>query len=165
MGKSMKKCEWLNILAYYKKMFQLDHLPDTEYTAAMYDELRNYDTRFVAYAVNQIVRTDTTSFNRYPLLAQIMQNMPDFSYEKRELMDKSDRLKQLIAEKYPTGHPFNEFNRKEIRRLSYDLFGSIKDGITTQEIDRAVERKFNDVIECFFNTSTTKQLTNIKDVK
>ena len=161
----MKKAEWLNILAYHKNMFQLEHLPDAGYVAAMYEELKKYDARFVAYAVNRIAHTEATSFNRYPLLAQIIQNMPDFFYFLRELMDKSDRLKQLIAEKYPTGHPFNEFNRKEIRRLSYDLFGSIKDGITTQEIDRAVERKFNDVIECFFNTSTTKQLTNIKDVK
>lgn len=161
----MKKSEWLNILAYHKNMFQLEHLPDAGYVAAMYEELKNYDARFVAYAVNRIAHTESTSFNRYPLLAQINQNLPDFSYERRELADKAARLKRLLSERYRSGHVFYDMTKKEIRNLSYFFTGVEKENITPEEIDTAVEIKLGNAIDQFFNAPTIKQISQIKDKK
>lgn len=161
----MKKSEWLNILAYHKNMFQLEHLPDAGYVAAMYEELKNYDARFVAYAVNRIAHTESTSFNRYPLLAQINQNLPDFSYERRELAGKADKLKQLLGEHYRPGHVFYEMTQKEIKSLSYFFTDTAKENITPAEIDTAVEIKLGEIIDQFFNAPTVKQIAQLKDKK
>lgn len=134
----MTKSEWLNILSHYQVMCQLPELPAQEYVAAMYDELKHIDGQYVAYAVRQIIANET-SYNRYPMLADINKWLPNFRPITWDTTVKGDELKRLQSQHIKETHVLYEAHRCQIRRLLKDLTGDdTYRKLTDEEITNAV---------------------------
>lgn len=150
----MTKKEWMNILGYYKTMFQLDNLPDKEYTNAMYDELKHHDVRCIAYAVKEIIATETSTYNKYPMLSQINAHLPDFRWQKHEINERVEELKKLLSENLRPNHWYYNTRRQRIQALTAYLTGTPKDTITDSEIAKAQDDKLKSEINAFFGNDT-----------
>lgn len=149
----MTKKEWTDILAYYKTMFQLEQLPDANYTTAMYAELKNYDARFIAFAVKQIIATEMTTYNKYPMLSQIYANLPDLSWEKQEIAEKKQELQKLLENPVPERHWSYQYHKNQIRQLTTWFTGTPKEDITLEELTDAEAIKMQQCINDFFKPS------------
>lgn len=137
----MTKIEWLQILGRYQVMCQLPELPSEEYAEAMYDELKHLDARAVAYAVRRIIANET-SYNRYPMLADINKWLPDFRSAMWDITLKGNELKRLQAQHVRENHCLYQYHICQIKRLLQDLTGDdTYRTLTDEQIKAAVQSK------------------------
>lgn len=161
----MTKPEWLAILAWYKNIQQIENVPDANYTITMYERLRNYDARLIAYAVERLVETEECYFNKYPSLAQIIKYKPDLSYEYREIKNKADELRGLLSKKTPSTHWSFEYETKRKNYLIRYFTGKNQTTISSDELNKGVARKVIGAINDFFKDDKTPLLSKPKETK
>lgn len=145
----MKINELTSFLVYYKALAQIDDLPAPEYIEAMYNELKDYDSRYIQYAFTQVSRNEMT-FNKYPLLAQILKYIPDFSIDKGFIADDAREIKKYIGRLKPGAWDYDS-NIGHIAYYSRQL-GSDTPLMTESAVDEQCKKAFAQVENNFFTT-------------
>ncbi len=149
--------QFVSFLAWYKGAAQIDDLPDKAYIEAAFNELKTHDERYVFYAIKDVWRTEPT-FNKYPQVAQILNHMPNFYWEKRDIMQAVEQLKNEINRYYKPGHWAYESTQRAIAYWSRAL-GSEKPLTDVASVDKAAAAAFARCENKFF-TGELPQLEN-----
>lgn len=158
----MKIKELLFFLSKYRALAQLQHLPDKEYVEMLYSELSELHPLQVWQAIMNVARTEST-YNRYPLLSEILNNMPDFSYERREIFTQAEELKKLKKEMVKPTHWFYEAQQKRIKYLSAKLTGITDRLPTDEEINAGVRKRlWEEIGRTLYEQSSDVQKEQIK---
>lgn len=151
--------QFITFLGWYKGAAQIDDLPDTAYIDAAFNELKTHDARYVLWAIKDVWRTEPT-YNKYPQVAHILNHMPQFYWERRDIEDARNQLKKTLEynSRIKPNHWAYESTQREIKYWS-KMLGSDTPLLTTESVDKAATTAFS-ICEHKFFKEELPQLEN-----
>lgn len=149
--------QFVSFLGWYKGAAQIDDLPDTAYIDAAFNELKSHDARYVFYAIKDVWRTEPT-FNKYPQVAQILNHMPSFYWERRDIEEAAKKIKSCLERHYKPNHWAYDSNKREIAYWS-KMLGSDTPLTDVASVDNAAAKLFA-LYENKFFTGELPQIEN-----